>query len=75
MKTFSQMQSIAIFFHIPLWIAAGCVIVLLGAYNAGLKEEQMSESYQLGEINSLMGQPLSVLTQYRVFQSPRKVDL
>lgn len=44
MIKFSRLQSIALWFHIPMWVVAGAAIVVIGAYNTGMKQETISNA-------------------------------
>lgn len=40
MITFRKAQSIALWMHIPMWVVVSVVIVIIGAYHAGIRNAE-----------------------------------
>lgn len=44
MKTFNKLQSMALWMHIPMWGVCALVIIIIGAYNAGMSAAATREA-------------------------------
>jgi hypothetical protein len=66
MIKFSRIQSILVWFHIPMWIATGIVIVIIGAYHAGVKKDQVNRATTSALMQTLPIMSLRQLTQIKV---------
>ena len=66
MIKFSKIQAIALWFHIPMWIVTGFVIVIIGAYNAGKEKHQVAESRTSALMLTLPVMTLHQISEIRV---------
>jgi hypothetical protein len=44
MITFKKAQSIALWMHIPMWFVVSLVIIIIGAYHAGIREAEAKQT-------------------------------
>lgn len=41
---FRDLQNIALWLHIPMWVLVGCAIVVISAYHTGLRAHDIRQS-------------------------------
>lgn len=63
MAAFRKMQSVALWFHIPLWILAAIAVVLMGAYNAGAQQYIREEAETAQTVKLLLYVPVDGLSK------------
>jgi hypothetical protein len=66
MMKFRKLQSIALWFHIPMWILAAVVIVIMGAYHAGIRNAEAREAMNSALIKTLPLMSIAQLSQVQV---------
>lgn len=66
MITFKKAQSIALWMHIPMWMVVSVVIVIIGAYHAGIRN---------AEAKSAQVQAQSVVLHYLSLKQLTKIPV
>lgn len=66
MMKFRKLQSIALWFHIPMWLMAAIVIVIMGAYHAGMRNAEAKQATSSALIKTLPLMDMKQLAQVRV---------
>jgi hypothetical protein len=66
MIKFSKLQSVALWFHIPMWAITGIVIIIIGAYHAGIRHHETREAVNSTLVNTLPLMSIRQLSQVKV---------
>lgn len=66
MIKFRKLQSVALWFHIPMWLMAAIAIIIMGAYHAGMRNAEEKQAITSTLIQTLPLMDIKQIAQVQV---------